>query len=372
MSDGIPSRHILLALCGTSPAVITETVWALERDGITLNEIYVITTAVGRERVRMLLARNPDGPFHCLWKSLRCSDHAVLFDDTTIHVLTDALGQPEKDLRDVESHQRLVSLCFSLARQLTEKNDAQLHFSIAGGRKTMSSALSLAAQLTARTGDQLLHVLVTPPFDSAPDFYYPGSEPKEVQVRGENGRFRVNSEDARVDLIRLPILRFRDLLDKDTVDRILDNPEVLSELPPPIPLEIDCRVGVLRYRGVESNRIPPAHLALYSFFANARMKKVGKDGFLSLAEVEERRGEILNWLLKMGHVTSQSMASTLYVDDLEPVEFDKVIRTYISKLKATIGKTFGHPEFSIVSRRVDSQTLYGIGMPENSVRILTD
>ena len=64
---------VLVALCGRSPAVITETVWALahEHPPLIPDRVVIITTREGREAIRRELLE--DG----IWRRLRETLHAT-------------------------------------------------------------------------------------------------------------------------------------------------------------------------------------------------------------------------------------------------------------------------------------------------------
>ncbi len=65
-------KHILLCVAGGTPAIITETLWALMDKGERVVEVRVITTITepeakfktGRERILEDLLAEPDGQFH--------------------------------------------------------------------------------------------------------------------------------------------------------------------------------------------------------------------------------------------------------------------------------------------------------------------
>jgi CRISPR-associated protein (TIGR02584 family) len=58
-------------------------------------------------------------------------------------------------------------------RELTADPDCAIHASIAGGRKTMGFYLGYALSLFGRPQDRLSHVLVSSPFESNQNFFYP-------------------------------------------------------------------------------------------------------------------------------------------------------------------------------------------------------
>ncbi len=362
MDKTLRKRDILLAVCGMSPAVITETIWALKQEGVVLDEIHVITTAPGREPLRSLLARNPDGPFYRLCGDLEYEDHPVRFDDSTIHLLKNSNGEPEDDLMDSDSHRRMVTLCIKLAWEFTASSENRVYFSIAGGRKTMSSALSLAAQLTARKGDQLLHVLVEPPYDRASNFFYPGSTPNPVTVRNEGKVSYMDSHDVDVTLVKLPVMRFRDLLSEDDTQRILKNPDALMDLPPSLTFDVDCRLRVVRYGKRETKPIPAVWFALFLFLVEAKRKGWGVNGFLTKGYIVDSQQRIDEMYAKI--TGGKGSAKLSGIDDN--------FGSYFSKLKQRINPVFSPRKHPIVDnpKRQGEDPRFGVNLEPEEVRIL--
>lgn len=78
----------------------------------------------------------------------------------------------------------------------------------------MSFYLGSALQLFGRPWDRLYHVLVSPEFESHPEFYYKPREDRILEVsdiRGNEIR-TLNTRDAAITLAVLPFLRLRDKL----------------------------------------------------------------------------------------------------------------------------------------------------------------
>ena len=71
-------------------------------------------------------------------------------------------------------------------RAFTADPETALHVSIAGGRKTMGYYLGYALSLFGRPQDRLSHVLVSPPFESHPQFYYPSPGERVIHTLGPN------------------------------------------------------------------------------------------------------------------------------------------------------------------------------------------
>lgn len=204
-------RRILLAVTGLSPQILTETLYALtivQTPAWIPDEIHLITSGEGAERARLSLLDPNDGQFHAF-----CRDYPVgkniCFTAENIHLIRDAEGQPLSDIRSPEDNARAADTIHALVRQCTADPATELHVSIAGGRKTMGFYLGYCLSLTARPQDKLSHVLVSDPFESLPDFYYPPATPRLLHTR--DGR-PIHTADARIMLAEIPFVRLRPLL----------------------------------------------------------------------------------------------------------------------------------------------------------------
>jgi len=76
----------------------------------------------------------------------------------------------------------------------------------------MSFYLGSALQLFGRPWDKLYHVLVSPEFESHPDFFYKPRRNKVLELKDSNGRVfkKLQTRDARISLAELPFIRLRD------------------------------------------------------------------------------------------------------------------------------------------------------------------
>ena len=173
----------LLAVTGLSPAVVTETVWALARESpATLpSRVVVITTGIGATRIREDLHRpRPNFGGRTAWQALRdalgAADNELIIEEPrlisqanrstgTLDVLDD-IGSPEEN--DIAA-----GFILEEVRRITTNPDTPLIASIAGGRKTMGALLYAAITLLGRDSDRLTHVLVSPPYEALPGFYFP-------------------------------------------------------------------------------------------------------------------------------------------------------------------------------------------------------
>ena len=216
-------RRILLAVTGLSPQVVTETLYALlQRDPSCLpTEVHLITTREGSERARLALLSEDPGWFRRFLRDFALAE-CIRFDADHIHVLTDANGESLSDIRSPQDNERAADLITECVRQFTADDQAALHVSIAGGRKTMGYYLGYALSLYGRPQDRLSHVLVSEPFESSWEFFYPTPYERIIQVKGDK---LANCQDARVTLAEIPFVRLREELPR----RLLEGKARFSE-----------------------------------------------------------------------------------------------------------------------------------------------
>jgi CRISPR-associated protein (TIGR02584 family) len=126
-----------------------------------------------------------------------------------IHVVRDRNGVPLRDI-STESHNRAAAdLTIQTVYRLTKDEESAVHFSIAGGRKTMGFLLGTAASLFARPQDSLSHVLVEPqPLEQHPEFFFPPKTPRILHDRRNPGT-PINTADANIVLADIPFVRLR-------------------------------------------------------------------------------------------------------------------------------------------------------------------
>ena len=210
--------RILLSLCGLSPQVITETLYALAVTGKPVwipDEVHVITTRSGRLLIEERLLHPEKGCFHQFCREFGV-EGMIEFSASMIHVIPGLDGELE-DVRTSDDNRRLADYIMAVVKESTSDQQTSLHASLAGGRKTMALYLGMAMQFFARRDDVLSHVLVGAPFESHPDFFYPPLKPVKLTVfdRLTGQPYQVDSATARIELAQLPFVRLRDRLPDD-------------------------------------------------------------------------------------------------------------------------------------------------------------
>ncbi len=267
------SRRILLAVTGLSPQVVTETLYALavvQDPPFVPTEVHLVTTAKGAEHARLTLLSEEPGWFHRL-----CRDYAldgIRFDTARIHTLHSVDGKPMDDIRTPADNERAADFITERIRQLTAEANSALHVSIAGGRKTMGFYAGYAMSLYGRPQDRLSHVLVSPPFESHPDFFYPTRQSRVIYSL-DTAKQPLDTREARVTLAEIPFVRLRSGL---LPTRLLKGQASFSQTvaaaqkalePPELVIDLNgCRISACG----EVVTFRPAELAFYSWMARRR------------------------------------------------------------------------------------------------------
>lgn len=177
----VQKRTILVAGIGTSPAVLTEAVWALAHLEIPIvpDEIVVLVTLSGKVQLLKELLSNTNHVWSEMLMALKQDgveiNGKLLFGETSIRVIPDERGNEAWDLRSGEDNLRAADFMLQQIRQYTETSDTVVLASIAGGRKTMSALLFSCMSLLGREDDKVFHVLPPAEFDGGvePPLYYP-------------------------------------------------------------------------------------------------------------------------------------------------------------------------------------------------------
>ncbi len=211
------TRTILVAGMGTSPAVLTETVWALahQKKPVVPDEVVVITTAKGKADLKAALLSDETSVWDRLKSALRKEkvkvDGKLVFTEHLAKVML-AHGEEMDDLRAVEDNLQAADFMLGELRRYTETPDTTVLCSIAGGRKTMSALLFSCMTLLGREQDKVYHVLIPPEFECGmePPFFFPQKgATHELLSRGKPSGKKVVSTKIGIELFEVPFVRMR-------------------------------------------------------------------------------------------------------------------------------------------------------------------
>jgi CRISPR-associated protein (TIGR02584 family) len=227
-------------------------------------EVRLITTTEGAERARLSLLSDEPG-----WFQRLCADYAlpdITFSEDHIEVLRGADGSPLADIRRQQDNVSVADQITETVRALTADPDSALHVSIAGGRKTMGFYVGYALSLFGRPQDRLSHVLVSEPFESSWEFFYPTPYSRVITTRDNK---LADTNNAEVSLAEVPFVRLRDGLP----ERLLaghasfgDSIAAAQRALQPPELVIDLAGRRIQAAG-EVIALSPAPLAFYALLA---------------------------------------------------------------------------------------------------------
>jgi CRISPR-associated protein (TIGR02584 family) len=266
-------RKVLLAVCGLSPQVLTETVYALavkREPPFVPSEVHLVTTLEGARRARLTLLGRSPGWFRRLCREYRLE--GIRFDEQQIHVLEDEGGAALADIRSREDNQNAADRIAELVREFTSDERAALHVSIAGGRKTTGFYAGYALSLFGRPQDRMSHVLVSAPFESHPEFYYPTRESRIIYTPPPDSR-PLDTSAAEVTLAEIPFVRLRRLLPARLLERGVKYAELVQATEetlsgPELVLDPGRRAV---WAGGREVRLAAAEMAFYSWMARRRL-----------------------------------------------------------------------------------------------------
>lgn len=221
---------VLLAVTGMTPAILTETIWALahETPPVIPDRVVAVTTTRGKLLMEQELFTPASNGGKDLWQTLReeilggqnPNDHRLILD--TIREITapnarTGRNQALEDFRTSDENAAMANFVLDQVRNLVETPNIQLITSIAGGRKTLGALLYACMSLLGRETDRLTHVLVSEPYDSfglKPRFYFP--EQPIQSLKTADGKM-VLAKEASIDLGDIPFVPLRNLFERDLI-----------------------------------------------------------------------------------------------------------------------------------------------------------
>lgn len=269
-------RKVLIALCGLTPQVVTETLWALGRmtPSVVPDEIWILTTGVGRAKCLAELVGSK-GAVAAYFREYPPRPRRLKFDSETIISLNRDSGSSLEDVRTARDNEAVANNIAEFLRTQTARPDVRLHCSVAGGRKTMGVLLAAALQLYGRADDRLYHVLVSPPaFENHPEFFFP---PKRPRTFHDKDGTRLDMREAVIELAEVPFIPLRAVLSEDIylekrnfTALVEQARKELRALLNPEPVRVDLARNRLVI-GTAMIRLRPAQARLYT--ALARIKK---------------------------------------------------------------------------------------------------
>ncbi len=295
-------RNILIAVSGLTPQIITETLYCLSvQRKISVHEIYVITTARGRD---VMYGIDDKINYPPLKKEIErlCKMYKLKtpkFSNSDTHIIVAKEESVEmSDIRTDKQNKLFPNKVCEVIMEKTTDKDNVLYCSVSGGRKTMSIYMAAALSLFGRTNDKLLHVLT----DEKSEFknFFPENK----------------SEDKLLELAEVPFVKLRSLISQNfekyklkslTFDKVVSLTQKELEQLSQDKLILDTKTCSVKFGLNNSKDLHPGEFDFYLKFVKA--KKENKD-FLNitdlaiaeggnLSNVENIKGNILSRIQKI-------------------------------------------------------------------------
>ncbi|MFN3480398.1 MAG: CRISPR-associated ring nuclease Csm6 [Thermodesulfovibrionales bacterium] len=266
-------KEIFIFVAGATPQIITETIYALASGNPSVypNELYIITTRTGKRRIEDTIIKQ--GILDLM--SAEYKIPSIRLTDESFLIVKDAKGDTLEDIRSKEENEAMGDAITSFIREKTRDMNTRLHCSLAGGRKTMSFYMGAALQLFGRPWDRLYHVLVTPEFESNPDFFYKPKEDRVIECRMLDGEIKkLNTKDAKIELAELPFIRLGNKISfhgKGFRELVLEGQKEIDTATMQSELSVNLAERLISIKDIIIEMVP-IELMIYTAFLRHKLK----------------------------------------------------------------------------------------------------
>lgn len=279
------SKNLLICVSGLTPQIVTESLFCLAvKEKIPIHEIYVITTARGRD---VILGKDshPATPKSPLKKEIEnlCKMYKLkppLFQENDTHIIV--AKEESIELPDIRSDKDNIlfpnKVCEFLRIKSADPNNV-LYCSITGGRKSMSVHLANALSLFARENDKLLHVLTK----------------EEHEFKGFYPQTKKEAKD--LELAEIPFVRLRPFISAEVkgsellklnFDEIVKHTQAqLKALTPSNKMIIDIERRELRF-GNDKIILEPNEFLFYYYFVDSKNRGINEISVYTFMSDETR------------------------------------------------------------------------------------
>lgn len=383
--SGRQSTNILVAVVGITPQIITETAYALgtRSKPVRLNELRIITTSVGRQKVEESLVGR--GIMKKLTDEYNLNPLAI--NDDSFLMITDRTGRILDDINDNAENEQVGNLITTLIERLTGDPSTTLHCSIAGGRKTMGFYLGAALQLFGRPRDKLYHVLVSPEFESNRDFFFPPKKPAVIKSTAPDGSVRkLNTENAKIRLAELPYIRLRDALSlegKGFKELVRKGQEQMDAAVVQPELCVDLAGRTIKI-GAHALQLAPVLLLFYTMLLLRKLESCAdpkratclgcRSCFVEIGQLSSRES-----VRRMGSLWERIFPNRMgkgeeFITKWKDGIRQETVRQYITKIRneierQAVGQPF-LPFCTVVSNKRWGSSSYGITLERRNIKII--
>jgi CRISPR-associated protein (TIGR02584 family) len=265
-------KNILLAAMGTSPQVLTETLYAIHMQGKPFpDEVYLITSENAKAKTVEWLFEK--GQIEQLKAHHKLPDFK--FELSHILLMEDGDGEVVFDGREEDDQKSIADSITRIVTSFTADENCRIHASIAGGRKTMAFYLGYAMSMFGRDQDILSHVFVSKEFEFTEQFFFPTLNDNHIAKNNQ----LLNTKDAQVTLAEIPFVRMRNLIDQNLIAQIESGSfsKAVAHLnackQENIKVNVEHKEKILKVNGI-SIKLPPKEFAFYLWLSQRPGKKI--------------------------------------------------------------------------------------------------
>jgi CRISPR-associated protein Csx14 len=378
-NKGARFKESLIFVAGTTPQIITETIYALihQNPPVYPDEIHILTTKLGERIIKENLLEA--GIFKDFCKEFRLSE-GILHDDSIV-IIKDTKGKPLYDIKDWHDNESVGDFIANFIKDKAKDQRTRLHCSLAGGRKTMSFYLGSALQLFGRPWDRLYHVLVTPEFESNPEFYY---KPRKDKILKKNGKI-LHTRDARIYLAELPFIRLSNKLSlqgKDFKELVEEGQKEIDIATVQPQLKVNLSERII-YIGDELIEMVPIQLMIYTAYLRQKTGRCRYPQRPYCLDCSDCFPSVVD--LSTPPALEEMAKDYRQIYSLQPLKADELlskhedgldqftIRQNISKINRTIKEQLKdetlHPYYTITTIKKYGSSRYGIRVEKSKIRI---
>lgn len=207
-------NHWLICVAGSSPAVVTETLYCLKDRENFPNKVVIFTTLHGQEAIQK------KGMIDQIANLCRDYNLPLLTEEQVdLRIITGTQGEQLWDIRTSEEQETMANFLTQEIRSITHpqgkrlKRPDTIHASLAGGRKSMSFYMGNIFSFFASPQDELSHVLVHEDYE-VPGFWYPTPDSKLLDKKdSKTGEIKqMDAKEAQLELSSIPFVRLSNSL----------------------------------------------------------------------------------------------------------------------------------------------------------------
>ncbi len=211
-------KVVLISVVGMSPAVVTETIWALhtEEPAFVPDEVKLFTTRKAWENASKALLSRENG--RSIWDELqqKIGKEMIL----KKHIFEDLQGGELEDIV-TDNDQELVA--DQLLKGVREYKNPQQEVcrvvaSLAGGRKSMSALMYAVMSLAAEADDMITHVLADEQASACRNFFFPEQECQQLTAKINGQEQPFTAADVRLSLAAIPFVPLASLVKNSDFD----------------------------------------------------------------------------------------------------------------------------------------------------------